>query len=352
MAKQLLTSHLVVKISYFLFVAAVVTAVLYSLWLIAIPLVAAVLLSFLFDPVINYFETKGTKRFNALVWLTVSLIGVLAIAALFLIPKLIGEAQNIISNMPQYKILMKDALQKIQELLQAKFPQASIPDLYQLAAQRLSAGGKIDFNSVISHLSSFFSVLSIVVLIPVITFFLLADGHLMHKFLYSMVPNRYFEMFILLAHRITTALKHFLRGQLIETVTVSILTCIGLSAIGLPYALLIGIIAGFGNLIPYLGPVIGFLPALVVVLLTGFKVSLLIAVIVVFVVVQFIDSTFVFPIAVGKSVNIHPLVVIIAITVGGQVGGIIGMLVAIPIISVAKVSLEVLHTYLKAYSII
>jgi predicted PurR-regulated permease PerM len=68
--------------------------------------------------------------------------------------------------------------------------------------------------------------------------------------------------------------------------------------------------------------------------------------------VQFVEGTFVYPFAVGKSVNLHPLVVILGITIGGQFGGILGMVLIIPLISIVKVSLEVLHTYLKSYMII
>jgi putative permease len=345
-------SHYIVKFGYFAFVGVVVVAILYSLWLIALPLVAAILLSFVLDPVINYFETKGARRFPVIIWLTLVLIALSGAVAYFVIPRLIAEAQNVAGDIPQYKQLVQDAFQKIQVILQSKFPQATIPDLYRLLVQQIPIGKKIDINDVISHLSSFFSILSIVLLIPIITFFLLADGHIINKFVLNIVPNRYFEMCILLFHKISSALKLFLRGQMVDAGAVTVLTAVGLSVIGLPYAFLIALVAGVGNLIPYLGPVIGFIPAFFVILLSGFNMGLLVGVIVVFVLVQFIEGTFIYPFAVGKSVDMHPLVVIIGITVGGQIGGIIGMLVTIPIISVAKVSLDVLRTYLKAYTII
>jgi predicted PurR-regulated permease PerM len=212
----------------------------------------------------------------------------------------------------------------------------------------------VDVNAMMGKLSSVFSVLSIVVIIPVVTFFLLADGHLIRQYALSLVPNTYFEMVMLLFNKIGSTLKLFLRGQMIDAFAVAVMTSIGLSIIGLPYALLIAIVAGLGNMIPYLGPIIGFMPALLVILLSpgGFSVGLLLGVVIVFVLVQFIEGTFVYPLAVGKSVELHPLVVIIGITVGGQLGGIIGMLVTIPLIAMVKVSLEVLHTYLKAYTII
>jgi predicted PurR-regulated permease PerM len=347
-------SHRFVKIGYYVFVAMVCAVVLYSLWLMALPIIGGLLLSLVFEPAINYFETKGFKRFDVLVGLTVALCLAGGLIAWLLIPHLVSQVQNIASDMPHYRQLVQDATMKIQALLQSKFPQADIPDLYGLLVAKMGLGGKVDVNAMMGKLSSVFSVLSIVVIIPVVTFFLLADGHLIRQYALSLVPNTYFEMVMLLFNKIGSTLKLFLRGQMIDAFAVAVMTSIGLSIIGLPYALLIAIVAGLGNMIPYLGPIIGFMPALLVILLSpgGFSVGLLLGVVIVFVLVQFIEGTFVYPLAVGKSVELHPLVVIIGITVGGQLGGIIGMLVTIPLIAMVKVSLEVLHTYLKAYTII
>jgi predicted PurR-regulated permease PerM len=107
------------------------------------------------------------------------------------------------------------------------------------------------------------------------------------------------------------------------------------------------------NLIPYLEPNNSFAPAMYVLVVTeGFTLMLFLKIVTVFIVVQFIEGTFVYPVAVGNSSNLHPLVVILGITVGGQLGGVLGMLLAIPLISVTKVTIEVLHAGLKSYSII
>jgi putative permease len=192
------------------------------------------------------------------------------------------------------------------------------------------------------------------VIVPIVTFFLLADGHLIQKYLLQIVPNTYFEMSILLIHRVIMSIKLFIRGQLIDAMAVGIMTSVGLGCIGMPFFLVIGCIAGLGNLIPYLGPVLGFIPAVFVMMVTPgwLTVGNLVLVIVIFALVQFIEGTFVYPIAVGKSVDLHPLVVILGITVGGQLWGILGMIITIPLISIVKVTFETVHCYLKSYSII
>ncbi len=354
MATEKTVSHRVVKFGYYTFVVIVIVAVLYCFKLLFSALLASVLLTLLLSPLINYLETRGLKRLNVIlgvyVVITLTIIG----SAVFIIPKLINEAQTFAQDFPQYQEKMEKAIIAFQHTLEKKFPDADIPDLMVFLKTRIAKHQGVNVDAVIAYLSSFFSILSLVVIVPIVTFFLLVDGHLINKALLRMVPNSYFEMTVLLFHKVTSALKLFVRGQLIDAAAVGVLTSIGLAIIGLPYFLVIGIIAGVGNLIPYLGPVIGFIPAIFIALMSpsGFTVWSVISILIVFAIVQFVEGTFVYPIAVGKSVNLHPLIVIIGVTVGGQLGGILGMLVAIPLISIVKVSFEVLYFYLKSYSII
>ncbi|MBD3393145.1 MAG: AI-2E family transporter [Chitinivibrionales bacterium] len=347
-------SHTVVRFGYWALAIGVTLCVLYCMYLLFVPLLASVLLTFVLDPVVDYFERRGLKRFWVIVGMYVFVVLAAAATVYFVLPRLVIEARTFAGDIPHYRAMIVRMLQTAQATIQDKFPQLPVPDLYQVLRARMPGAGTVDVDAFVAYTSSFFSILSVVVIVPIVTFFLLADGHLIRKALLRMVPNRYFEMFFLLFHKITSALKFFIRGQCIDALAVGVMTAVGLAAIQLPYAIVIGIIAGLGNLIPYLGPIIGFLPAFFVVLVSpeGLTMWMLAKVIGVFALVQFIEGTFIYPIAVGKSVDLHPLVVIIGITVGGQLGGILGMLIAIPVISVAKVSLEVLHSNLKSYSII
>lgn len=347
-------SHMVVKFGYYSLVVMVALSLLFFFNLLFAPLLASVLLTLLFDPLVNYIETKGFKRINVILGIYLFIIVTAVVAVAFLVPKLINEAQTFAEDLPQYKTTIKAGIVSLQNTLEKKFPDANLPDILALIRERMPGSKGVDVDAMIGHLSSFFAILSLVVIVPIVTFFLLADGHLIQKFLLKMIPNSYFEMSALLFHRVTSSLKLFIRGQLIDAFAVGVLTSIGLAIIGMPYFLVIGLVAGVGNLIPYLGPIIGFMPAMFIMMVTPGWLSIykILLVIGVFAMVQFIEGTFVYPIAVGKSVNLHPLVVIIGVTVGGQLGGILGMIIAIPMISIVKVSFEVLHSYLKSYSII
>jgi putative permease len=344
----------VIRFGFFLLVALVTFVIFFSIKLLFFPLVAALLLKFLLAPAVNLLETRGLKRLTAIVTLYLVIIAILGIVLLVVFPLLIKEARNFTANLPLYEKMLENALIKIRELLLQKFPTAQIPDLFALIHRYIQRPSTGFIESLPRYATSVLSVVSVVALVPVITFFYLADGHLIHKALLRLTPNRYFEMFVLLSDKIMGAVQAFIRGQLIDALSVGVMTSIGLAVIGLPYFLVIGIIAGLGNLIPYLGPVIGFIPAFIVLLVSpaGFSSLGLIKILIVFVMVQFLEGTFIYPIAVGKSVNLHPLVVIIGVTVGGMLGGIVGMLIVIPFICVMKVTIEVMYSYLRQYSII
>ncbi|MBD3315881.1 MAG: AI-2E family transporter [Chitinivibrionales bacterium] len=341
------------RAGYYVLVAAVGAAILFCVKQLLAPLLASVLLAFLLDPLVNAIETRGVKRFAAIIGIYAAFVLVASATALLAGPRLVAEAENLAANFPEYKTMIRDMLAKLADSIERRFPQVEVPDLFELVQTRLVGGG-VDIDVVLASLSGFFSILSVVVIVPVVTFFLLADGHLIQKALLSVVPNRYFEMCVLLFHKIATALKLFIRGQMIDALAVGVMTSGGMLLIGMPYALVIGAVAGVGNLIPYLGPIIGFMPALFVLFVTPglLTAGKLLTVAAVFAAVQALEGTFIYPLAVGKSSNLHPLVVIIGITVGGQVAGVLGMLTAIPVISIVKVTLQVLYTNLKSYSII
>jgi len=345
-------SHTFIRLSFFALVTLVAIGSISLLGFLFVPLVASLLISFLFEPMVNYFETKGFSRLKIIVSLCIGIVLMLAGTVYFVIPMIISEASNIQNSIPQYRATLQQVLASLEVFIANKFNYET-PDLYELVTSKLAKYTRFDMKKMMSYVLNAFSVLAIIGIVPVITFFFLLDGHIIQKAFLRMIPNRYFEMFVVLIHNIARALQQFIRGQLIDALAVGVLTSIGMAAIGMPSFLIIGLIAGVGNLIPYLGPIIGFMPAIFVLFAAkGFSILMLVLIVGVFALVQFVEGTFIYPIAVGKSVDLHPLLVILGITIGGQVGGILGMLIAIPLISVVKVTIEVLHSNLKSYSII
>ena len=208
------------------------------------------------------------------------------------------------------------------------------------------------FNAIGSSAKGAFSAFTTGVIILFLTFFLLNSGTQMKKAFIQIVPNRFFEPALVLIQGLDRQLGDYLRSRLIQTIILSIIAAIGYWILGLRFAIFIGIIAGLANLIPYIGPFIGAIPAIIVVFLDarfGLGWSLL-AVISLTLAIQVIDNAIITPLIIGKSVELGPVTTIVVVLLGEQLLGLIGLLMAVPIAAMCKLIIEEVWTEFKGYS--
>ena len=209
------------------------------------------------------------------------------------------------------------------------------------------------FNAIGTSAKGAFSVFTTGIIILFLTFFLLSSGRQMKKAFIQIVPNRFFEVALVLIQGLDRQLGDYLRSRLIQTIILSIVAAIGYWILGLRFAIFIGIIAGVANLIPYIGPFIGAIPAIIVVVFLdsrfGFGWSLL-AVIILTLVIQIIDNAIITPLVIGKSVELGPVTTIVVVLLGEQLLGLIGLLMAVPIAAMCKLIIEEVWTEFKGYS--
>ena len=198
-------------------------------------------------------------------------------------------------------------------------------------------------------LGGIFSGIVLVVIVPFVAFFFLREGRRITHNLIELIPNSYFELCLNLIHQINGQIGAYIRGQLLAVSVVATLAVTGLSLIGVPYALPVGVLAGLSNMIPYLGPLIGIAVASVVALATLGGLSMVIKIVAVFLIIQLIDNIFVQPVVIAKSVDLHPLMVLVVVMIGSDLGQIIGMLVAVPLTGIIKVSSVTIYEGLKGY---
>ncbi|MBL8979651.1 MAG: AI-2E family transporter, partial [Gemmatimonadetes bacterium] len=191
--------------------------------------------------------------------------------------------------------------------------------------------------------------LGYLVVTPVVAFYLLRDWQPLLTFLEELIPPSRRPAIVEFIEEYDDSLGKFFRGQLIEAALVGALTGIGLALLGVPSALLIGVIAGIFNLIPYIGLAISAIPALVVALTMPDPVTGLLKVGGVFLVVQFIDGSVTGPRIVGGSVGLHPVVTMLALAFGGAMLGFAGLLLAVPLAVLIKmVGVRLLQTYRRS----
>jgi predicted PurR-regulated permease PerM len=204
---------------------------------------------------------------------------------------------------------------------------------------------KKSFRSILSNIAGFLGVIANIVVVfvtvPFILYYMLKEGEKFPPMLLRILPDREREEGMRVLRDMDAALSSYIKGQVLVSVFVGLIMYIGYLIIGLDYSLLLALASMLTNVIPLIGPLIGTIPAVVV----GFTESPAMAmkVLVVALIAQQLEGNFVSPTVMGRSLNIHPLTIIVLLLVAGSLGGFLGLLLAVPAYAVAKVVIS--HSY-------
>jgi predicted PurR-regulated permease PerM len=323
------------------------------------PFLLAFILAYLFAPVVAWVEARGARRGLAILGAVLPIIVLLVVLVSVTLPQIWDQTGQLVDRLPQFGEKLIGALEGVRDrALTIRF----LNDDQRLWLQNLSPeqlGRMLQDNgdtimrrawnwgwSLIKHLWSVIGLLGYLVVTPVVTYYLLRDWKTMLSRLESLIPPTRRGEAVSFLQRYDKALGGFIRGQLIEATIVGILTTIGLMLLGVPNALLLGVTSGIFNIIPYVGIVLSAVPALVVALTMADPVGGLWRVVLVYGVVQFIDGSITGPKIAGDSTGLHPLSIMLALTIGGALLGFVGLVLAVPIaILVKMVGQRVLTTY-------
>lgn len=190
-------------------------------------------------------------------------------------------------------------------------------------------------NSLGSIISAITNITVTVLTVPFMLFYMLKDGYKLMPSILKFVPRKRTAQVEAMLQDMSNTLSKYISGQAIECIFVGICTAIGYGLAGVPYALLTGIFAGATNIIPYIGPYIGLVPALILSLTDSFNTAVM--AIIVCIIVQQIDGNLIYPNVIGKSVDIHPLTIILLLLVAGKIAGLLGIILCIPFYAIIKV---------------
>lgn len=181
------------------------------------------------------------------------------------------------------------------------------------------------------------------IIVPIITFYMIKRGDDFCRSFIRLFPAAYEEHLRILFHEIHYVLSAYIRGQLALCILMAIVVFIGMMALGIPYPLVIGLLAGLVEMVPILGPIIGAVPPALLGLTQSSGVML--KVIVFYIIVQQLDSHLIMPKLMGSIINVHPVAIILGVLVGGHLYGIVGMMVAVPLLAVLQVILKHMWFY-------
>ena len=344
--------HLGIRILYWLVVTGILCLVAYAALTLFFPVFLGFLLAFLTDPVVDFLERRGWSRHNASLLLFaallagfVSLVGVLA-------PMLQRQAVSVMTHKQEYVNIVEG---KVTALRTAALTKLS-PDV--VASAEASARAKIDHKlaslqeSVPGMLATFAHAMGIAIFVPIFAFFFLVEGAEIKKWVIHLLPNRYFEMTLMVMHQVNSQLGGYLRGQALDCMINGCLYATGMMLLGVKGGAVMGGFAGLMNAVPYVGPVIGAIPGMVTLMLDPEASMPWWSVGVLFLSIHMVDNIVIYPMTVGKSLDLPPFVVILGILFGGSVAGIPGMFLTVPLLGMAKQTFLVFHGSLKSYRII
>lgn len=309
------------------------------------PVVISIFLAYLLAPLVETIENRGLPRTWAVVIVFILLLLVIGLVISLVWQTMLDEIKNIIAGV---KIDNREQLvEGVRAKLQTAFPGMAQSNLLKDMAEKAVTYGETFAQRTLEA----FSAIGEAIIIPFLTFFILKDARSLKKNIVAQIPNRYFEMSLSLIHKATLQLGRFIRGQLLDAAIVGIMAIIALSLLKVRYALFIGTLAGMANMIPFLGPIIGGIPAIIISIIDTGSFAGVLPIIVAFAVIKLIDDVFVQPTVVSKSVELHPVTVIISIFAGGHMAGILGMIVVVPLVSIVKVSASILYWGFTKYYI-
>jgi len=339
--------RLYLQIAFGLGSALVAVLVLYLIRDVLGAFVLGAAIAFLIQPAIHRLTELGLPRILAIVLIFVAILLALAGIVLLVLPLFIGEVGQLQSQAPS---LATEAQRRITELQGSPVSIFGINVNLANSVETVSSHLR-DYlfgqfgNAVSIGLTALTTVLQILLMF-VAAFLLALDAHSVRRVLRRLVPNDYRNDFDQIWRRVRRMLYAYVRGQIIVAGLIGILSGIGCAALGLPDAVALGLIAGITAIIPYLGPFIGALPAVLVGLASGgpFKALLVVGL---YFVISNVILNFVYPKVMGDAVRLPPLLVIVALIAGFSWAGILGMFVAVPLAATLRIVFD--HIYPRLY---
>jgi len=321
--------------------------------LLLAPLIVPIIISFalyaLLEPLSSIIERRGLSRNAASLSVLLLLLLIAVLTSSLLMPHLSSQLSELQNQLPIiWNSLLDFAKQTNDYVARSMGIDLGDRNINQPFFDNANEWGKtalIEGSNILIRLSL------LMVLVPIFTFFLVRDYRNIRNHLLDKLPNNSFELGWLIYHRVAHQLQEYIRGIMIQSGIMSIMTTTGFYIIGINSPILLGIVAGVLNLIPYVGPLLAMaLPLLLILGQAPLDFWMLGAAASVILIAQLIDNVIVIPSVIANAVDLHPVIVIIGIIIFGNIFGFIGMVIAIPAISTANIIFQGLFQGLKSRS--
>ncbi|MDO5718024.1 MAG: AI-2E family transporter [Tissierellia bacterium] len=311
-----------------------------------------IIVAYIINPMVVYFEKRGLNRILSIVVVYVIIIGLFAILLGIVIPKTISEFKNLILALPNIVEQAEVQLARISEnLLKGNQLMDGIgknftSDFTEFV-KKLQTSFFLWLSSLADKVPNYFSTMLRIVLVPVVSFYILIDKEKLINRAKRRIPKKYKKETISLLKDIDITLTDFVRGRLLMAVFVGVATAICLLILKVDFAIVVGIVTTIADIVPYIGPFLGFLPAVILAAIQSPVKAVWVAVI--FVLLQWLENNIIGPKILGQSVGLHPLIVLLSLIVGGGIAGVAGMIFSVPIVATLNVIFKHLGPFIKDY---
>lgn len=310
--------------------------ILETIVIIIVPFVIAGFITYLLHPIVEKLHEKGLNRGLAILLIYCLFFGGVGYSLYKGIPAFIEQLKDLSESAPILAEQYRGWIKTIQEHT-SEWPdgiQGKMNDGIDAFEKRLDTFLTV----LVEFLLNFLNFALVIMIIPFIAFYMLKDFPVLKRAAWYLTPRNWRQQGIHFLRDVDESLGSYIRGQLLVCIIIGGASALVFWIFHLKYPLLLGIIIGVTDIIPYFGAILGAVPA--VIIAATVSVKLVIITIATIVILQFLEGNILSPYIVGKTLHMHPLLIMLAITAGGEVGGIIGLLFAVPILVVLRVAIS------------
>ncbi len=316
---------------------------------ILVLLAISILLAFILKPLVEYLEYLKIPRVYSSLIAVISAVSFIGFLLYYFVPIISTQFDNLLILFRDLRI--QDLITQFERKLSSIFPFIKRGEIYKHISRLVQTGVENFITDLSLYIPKILSTVFLVIISPFITFFILKDSRNLKLGIINLLPNRYFEMAYEILQKVTSELGKFVRAWIFDAMFVGVCAMIGLNLLGLNNFLMLGLLAGVGHLIPYLGPFIGIVPSILVSYYQMGNFSLALPILILFAIIYTIDNGFVQPMIYAKSLKIHPVVIILLILIGSELFGLIGLLLAVPVANIVRVLASEIYRGYKSYQI-
>ncbi|MCF6408612.1 AI-2E family transporter [Pseudalkalibacillus salsuginis] len=303
------------------------------LLVVFLPFFVALFITYLLHPIVEWIHRRGIPRSIAILIIYLTFFGGIGFLLFKSIPYLIAQLKDLSDQLPYLSETYRTWVMEFYEHTD-NLPEA-VHIEFEKTLNSVEKYLKGLIAGVLGTIKGFWRNLFAWVVIPFLVFYMLKDFKGISRAMWNITPKKWQEPGKKIIDDVDVSLGNYIRGQLTVACILAVLAIASFWIVGIPYPIILGIIIGVTDFIPYFGPILGAVP--VTLIAATISVNKLLIVIGIIIILQFIEGNILGPLIVGKTLHIHPIGIIFALLIGGEIGGIVGLLLAVPLFAVGKV---------------